>query len=91
MSDCYQGDGYEFSIRLPTQQRVQVHVTRAALEFLGGDAPVDQLSVLVGWMTLLHERALFVHAQTGAQLVVLKPEDLADVEGAGMPRSRPLH
>ncbi|MEZ2299251.1 hypothetical protein [Variovorax sp. RCC_210] len=91
MFDCYQGDGYEFSIRLPDRRRILVHVTRAALEFLGGGSPVDQLSVLVEWMDRLHERALLIHAQTGAEQVVLEPEDLADVEGAGMPRSRTLH
>ncbi len=91
MSDSYQGDGYEFSIRLPNRQRVQVHVTRAALEFLGGDAPIDQLSVLVDWMDLLHERALLLHARTGAELIMLEPEDLADLQDAGMPRPRTLH
>ncbi|MDH6165472.1 hypothetical protein M2282_000600 [Variovorax boronicumulans] len=91
MSDCYEGDGFEFSIRLPDRRRIQVHVTRAALEFLGGDAPIDQLSVLVDWMDLLHERALLLHARTGAELVMLEPEDLDDVEEAGMPRPRTLH
>jgi hypothetical protein len=91
MSDCYQGDGYEFSIRLPNQRRIQVHVTRAALEFLGGDAPVDQLTVLVERMNLLHERALLLYAQTGAERIVLGPMDLADLPEADSHTPPTLH
>lgn len=82
MSDSYQGDGYEFSIRLPNQRRIQVHVTRAALEFLGGDAPADQLSVLAERINLLHQRALHLHAQTGAERIVLEPMHLVNLPEA---------
>jgi hypothetical protein len=34
MAETYEGNGYEFSIRLPNYQRLSIHVTRAALEAL---------------------------------------------------------
>jgi hypothetical protein len=66
MTDHYEGDGYEFSIRLLDHRRLLVHVTRATLEFLAGGELVDQLSTLTGFMGLLRERALLAHADTGA-------------------------
>jgi hypothetical protein len=90
MSDCYEGDGYEFSIRLPDRRRLFVHVTRATLEFLAGGEPASQLSTLTACMGLLRERALLVHAQTGAERVVLEPSDAAPFRTPRC-RSRPIH
>jgi hypothetical protein len=94
MSDCYQGDGYEFSIRLPDYRRLYVHVTSSALEFLGRDAAGDQLSVLVKCMSLLRARALCMHEQTGAERIVLRPADLevfSDTRMAGPDNPSTLH
>ncbi|MDQ0070408.1 hypothetical protein J2W34_002193 [Variovorax boronicumulans] len=91
MSDCYKGDGYEFSIRLLDRRRLFVHVPRATLEFLAGGEPVDQLSTLTACMGLLRERALLVHAQTGAERVVLEPSDVAGLTDTEMQRPPLLH
>jgi hypothetical protein len=79
MSDSYEGDGYEFSIRLPNYQRLWIHVTRAALEALNKDQPpADQLSVLTKQMPLLHKLALQRHAQDGGDRIVVAQADLRD-------------
>lgn len=91
MSAGYQGDGYEFSIRLLDRSRLFVHVTRAALEFLAGDESIDQLATLTTCMSLLRERALLIHAQTGASRVELGPADLAGPEDGGDQRPPLLH
>ncbi|NVM92871.1 hypothetical protein FHT32_006564 [Variovorax sp. SG517] len=91
MPDRYNGDGYEFSIQLLDRRRLHVHVTRAALEFLAGEEPTDQLCTLTACMGLLRERALLVHAQTGAQRVVLGPADLAGPSDEGTTRPPLLH
>jgi hypothetical protein len=91
VNDCYEGDGYEFSIRLLDERRLFVHVTRAALEFLAGDEPAEQLTTLTACMGLLRERALLVHASTGAERVVLGPADVAGPSDAGAQRTPLLH
>jgi hypothetical protein len=58
MLETYEGNGYEFSIRLPNYERLFIHVTRAALEVLNESRlPVDQLGVLVKHLPLLHQLA----------------------------------
>lgn len=89
VSDGYEGDGYEFSIRLLNRRRLYVHVTRAALEFLAGGETADQLSTLTACMGLLRERALLVHAQTGAERVMLGPADFAEPLETGVDRPPP--
>jgi len=91
VDDRYEGDGYEFSIRLLDHRSLFVHVTRAALEFLAGDEPADQLSTLTACMGLLRERALLVHANTGAERVVLGPSDVAGPADLGTQRTPLLH
>jgi hypothetical protein len=91
MTDHYEGDGYEFSIRLLDHRRLLVHVTRATLEFLAGGELVDQLSTLTGFMGLLRERALLAHADTGAARVVLEPCDVAGLNGTETQRPSLLH
>lgn len=81
MTDHYEGDGYEFSIRLLGHRRLLVHVTRATLEFLAGGELVDQLSTLTAFTGLLRERASLAHANTGAARVVLEPSDVAGLNG----------
>jgi hypothetical protein len=85
MQDSYEGDGYEFSIRLPNYQRLWVHVTRQALEVLNhGQPPGNQLSVLAREMPSLHKLAHQRHDQTGSDRIFI---EAADVSGwAGMPR-----
>jgi hypothetical protein len=91
MSDCYQGDGYEFSIRLPDHRRLHVHVTRAALEFLAGDGPLDQFSIFARYIDQLREKALSVYAQTGAGRIELGPADMTDLDEADAATRPPLH
>jgi len=91
VDDGYEGDGYEFGIRLPDHRRLFVHVTRAALEFLAGEEPADQLATLTACMGLLRERALLVHASTGAERVVLGPADVAGPSDAGAQKTPLLH
>jgi hypothetical protein len=82
MPDAYQGDGYEFSIRLPNHQRLRVHVTRAALEVLNqGQPPAYQLTMLTRRLPLLHKLAHQRHGQTGRERIVIGPADLLGVTG----------
>lgn len=85
MAQIYEGDGYEFNIRLPDYKRLYIHVTRAALEVLNeGQSPIDQLGVLVRHMSLLHELAHKCHNQNGDTRVAI---DAADIK-AGLVASR---
>jgi hypothetical protein len=82
MSDAYEGDGYEFSIRLPNYQRLWIHVTRAALEMLNQDQPpAGQFAVLARYLPLLHKLARQRHDQTGNERIVIGAADLRDVTG----------
>ncbi|SFQ30708.1 hypothetical protein SAMN05216567_113155 [Variovorax sp. OK605] len=91
MTDYRQGDGYEFSIWLLDHWRLLVHVTRATLEFLAGGELIDQLSTLAAFTGLLRERALLVHANTGAARVVFEPPDVAGLTGTEMRGPSLLH
>jgi hypothetical protein len=79
MPDAYEGNGYEFSIRLPNYERLWIHVTRAALEALNKDQPpADQLSVLARQIPLLHELAFQRHAQSSSGRIVIAAADVKD-------------
>ena len=79
MTEVYDGDGYEFSIRLPNYQRLWIHVTRAVLEALNA-APdsFNQLSVLARETPLLHQLASQLHDRTGNDRIVIKVADLEE-------------
>lgn len=77
MPETYDGNGYEFSIRLPDYKRLFVHVTRAALEALNeGRSQVDQLGLLVKNLPLLRQLACERHAQNGCARVVIEAVDI---------------
>jgi hypothetical protein len=77
MLKTYDGNGYEFSIRLPNYKRLFIHVTRAALKVLNeGRSPVDQLGVLVKHMPLLHQLACQRHKKNGGTRVVIESADI---------------
>jgi hypothetical protein len=86
--DNYDGDGYEFSIRLLNRRRLHVHVTRAALEILAGEEPADQLGTLAACMSLLRERALLVHVRIGRTRGA-RPVRPCDSAGWGQPPAAP--
>lgn len=84
MPSDYNGDGYEFSVRLLNHRRLFIHVTRATLEFLARGQSSDQFATLASCIDFLRERAIMIHAQTGCERVVLDPCDLAEPSSAGV-------
>jgi hypothetical protein len=79
MTEVYDGDGYEFSFRLPNYQKLSIHVTKAVLEALNA-APdsFNQLSVLAREMPLLHQLASRLHDRTGKNRIVIRLADLEE-------------
>jgi hypothetical protein len=87
MSETYEGDGYEFSIRLLNYRRLRIHVTRAALEALNeGRLEDSQLGVLARRMPLLRKLALRHHEQTGSDRIIIGEKDLRNCEGLSQAR-----
>jgi hypothetical protein len=82
MAEPYEGDGYEFSMRLQNYQRLRVHVTKAALAVLNEDqALADQFGVLAAHMSLLCQLARQCHDQNGDDYIVIGAADLVNKGG----------
>jgi hypothetical protein len=83
MEESYEGDGYEFSLCLPSYQRLRIHVTRAALEVLNEGRPsADQLGILIRHMSLLHQLARQRHDQHGSARIVIEAVDVRGIAAA---------